>query len=129
MTMTQNEKEIIGYYRRKGYGYKKIAQLINVSADNVKYYCRKTPTESLLNICLGCGASIQQMPHHKKKVFCSDSCRMKWWNRHPEIVRRKYTEHICPTCGKAYTTYRSKQVFCSRPCVNESRRKAVSGNE
>ncbi len=129
VTMTQNEKELIGYYQRKGYGYKKIAQLVNIPSDNIKYYCRKNPAEGLSDICLGCGSPIHQTPHHKQKVFCSDVCRMKWWNRHPEIVARKFQEHICPHCGKTYLTSRSGQRFCSRQCVGASRRKAVPADE
>jgi endogenous inhibitor of DNA gyrase (YacG/DUF329 family) len=31
--------------------------------------------------CEFCGQSVRQSEHRKRKRFCSDKCRMSWWNR------------------------------------------------
>ena len=127
--MTKENIEIIGFYQRKGFGYKKISQLTGLSADAIKYYCRKNPASDLASICLGCGAEIQQTPHHRKRVFCSDYCRMKWWNRHPDLVNRKLHKYTCQQCGNEYLTHRATQKYCSRKCLYDARRKAVVSDE
>ncbi len=127
--MKKGNVEIIEFYQRKGFGYRKIANLTNFPADSVKYYCRKNTEADLTNTCLNCGTAIQQTMHHKQKVFCSDSCRMKWWNRHPEMVKRKVEKHSCLYCGKDYFSHRATQKYCSRKCFYDSRRRVMISDE
>lgn len=57
-------------------------------------------------------------PGRKRKRFCCDDCRNKWWNAHLELVKRKavYT-YTCPACGKKFTVYgNSHRKFCSLAC-------------
>lgn len=46
----------------------------------------------------------------KEKNLRSDSCRMKWWNSHQELVNRK-AEYIfvCRNCGRLFTAYGNKE--------------------
>lgn len=59
----------------------------------------------------------------KEKIFCSDNCRMKWWNSHQELVNRK-AEYVfvCRNCGKLFTAYGNKErKYCSHSCYIEHR--------
>ena len=70
------------------------------------------------SVCEQCGKPIEQNPGRKRKRFCCDACRNKWWNAHLELVKRKavYT-YTCPTCGKEFTVYgNSHRKFCSHAC-------------
>ena len=48
-------------------------------------------------ICPQCGKTVIQRTGHKKK-FCSDRCRMDYWNSHQERVSRK--AYYSPVCKK-----------------------------
>lgn len=80
--------------------------VFNANAINtVKSYCQRNQlggrksTDSNKHFCKQCGIEVKQTPHRKLKKFCSDKCRMKWWNRHPEKLHRKSGKNIvCPIC-------------------------------
>lgn len=76
-------------------------------------------------LCRNCLAPLEQTPHKRKRMFCSDACRMAWWNAHPESVQRKaYYTLTCRHCGKQFESYgNSHRVFCSRDCYLKFRRK------
>jgi endogenous inhibitor of DNA gyrase (YacG/DUF329 family) len=61
---------------------------------------------------------VAQNSGRKEKKFCSDKCRMTWWNRHLDKVKRKAVyEYICPHCGKPFTVYgNSHRKYCSHEC-------------
>ena len=113
--------------RFQGYGYKKIALLLGLSENTVKSYCRRNPFDKTQKVCLQCGKPITNTPHKREKKFCSDTCRLDWWNAHRELVNRKaiYT-FICPNCGCTFESYGNcNRKYCSRKCYGESRRKVV----
>lgn len=124
--MTDKQKIEIERMRRAGMGYKKIAVTLELSENTVKSYCRRlndTPAKDNGEKCLTCGKPLIQIPGYKKKKFCSDSCRMKWWNAHLDIVQRKaiYT-FICPNCGKEFTVYgNANRKYCCHECYIEDR--------
>lgn len=74
-----------------------------------------------------CGAALMQIPHRKPKKFCSDKCRMAWWNSHQELVNRKAIYHLaCAHCGQSFDSYGNKnRKYCSRRCYDDARRKGV----
>ena len=112
--------------RRQGLGYKTIAAITGYSVNTVKSTCRRhqVPNEK---VCLQCGAKLDQTPHRKEKKFCSDKCRMAWWNSHPERVTRKAFYHlVCAHCGQPFESYgNQKRKYCSRRCYDDARRKGV----
>ncbi len=126
--MTDNQKEKIKRLRVQGYGYKAIAAEIAVSRDTVKSYCRRN---NLIDVeiiqtedcCKECGKSIEQQKKMKKKIFCSRSCREKWWSEHLDKINRKAIySFVCRNCGKAFTAYgNSKRVYCSHECYIKKR--------
>lgn len=68
--------------RKLGYGYKRIASELSLSVSVVRYTCAKISEEDLLNSnCENCGIEIKSIKGKKKKRFCSDQCRWRWWNK------------------------------------------------
>lgn len=73
--------------------------------------------------CLQCGKEVAQAPGRKKKKFCSDACRSKWWAAHPEQIRHKLNRTInCAFCGKAFQVHGGqKRKYCSHDCYIKDR--------
>lgn len=129
--MVQNEIDEIVRLQHCGYGYKRIAQLTGLPINTVKTYCRRHPLsvvdEENMTVCRQCGRPIEQQPHRKQKLFCSDACRMVWWNAHPGRVKRKaYYTFTCASCGRAFESYGNhNRKFCSRACYAQYRASEV----
>ena len=109
----------------QGYGYRRIANLLNLPVETVKSHCKRHPLTPAkaekLSLCLQCGADVGQKPHRKKKRFCSDKCRSAWWNAHPADSPGK-TAAVCQFCGKEFPSYPVKnRKFCSRACYFKSK--------
>ena len=70
-----------------------------------------------------CASPVEQVPGHKKKIFCCKDCCVKWWNSHPDRVNRKAIySFVCPTCGKEFTAYGNKgRKYCSHECYVRAR--------
>ena len=68
--------------------------------------------------CKCCGAPMIQIPGRKPRLFCSDACRTKWWNAHPELVKHRGDRQIiCAHCGKVFgATENSTRKYCSHGC-------------
>lgn len=75
------------------------------------------------NSCSQCGKEVAQAPGRKKKKFCSDACRSKWWAAHPEQIRHKSNRTInCAFCGKAFQVHGGqKRKYCSHNCYIKDR--------
>ena len=117
--MTVSEKKSIDALRRRGLGYRRIAGELRLPADTVKMYCRRHPLSPDAefepgDFCLNCGASLNHIPGKKKRKFCSDKCRMAWWNSHRELVKHKTM--ICLNCGKEFQSLYKNRKYCSRKC-------------
>ena len=130
--MTDKEKQQIKEYRDQELSYSEISRMLGISVNSVKTYCKrhalggtkafdgKGSTEFC---CEQCGIPVKQNPGRKKKRFCSDGCRMKWWNSHMDKVKRKAIyEFTCLHCGKTFTAYgNSGRKYCSHDCYIEER--------
>ena len=131
--MTKDEINIITQLQQQGFGYRRIAALTNIAVDTVKSYCKRHPVDATDceapsdAYCRQCGRPIQFTPHRKPKQYCSDKCRMAWWNSHRDQVNRKaYRTIICEHCGVAFEVYGApKRRFCSTTCAAASRKKVV----
>lgn len=118
--MIDEQKQNIIALRRDGEGYGQIAATVGISINTVKSFCRRhsLAAKKVASVCEQCGQSIEQNPGRKRKRFCCDACRNKWWNSHLELVKRKavYT-FTCPTCGEEFTVYGNRRrKFCSHAC-------------
>lgn len=123
--MNDEQKQKIISLRRNGAGYGGIATELGISINTVKSFCRRNSLTApkMGTACEECGKPITQNPGRKRKRFCSDACRNKWWNSHLDLVKRKanYT-YTCPACGKEFTVYGdSHRKFCSHACYIEYR--------
>ena len=132
--MTSMQKQRIEYLRGKGESYATIAAALNISENTIKSYCRrnglgagfkkKQPVANDNEVCAFCGKPLIHTLGAKKKRFCSDKCRMVWWAKHPEAVKRKAVYHfVCPACGVEFEAYgNAKRKYCSRACSSSARR-------
>ena len=123
--MTDKQKEQIKALRQRGMGYIRVAQALGISENTIKSFCRRNKLtgevkqEKLAaHFCFYCGATVTQTPHRKEKKFCSNTCRMKWWNAHFDKLNKKTMyPYICPHCGKGFEVYgNSHRKYCSHAC-------------
>lgn len=130
--MTENQKAQICALRKQGVGYMKIAQQTGISQNTIKSFCRRnnlTGTEKPNvpvadgSVCECCGKAMVQIEGRKKKRFCCDACRNKWWNAHLDRVQRKAIyKYKCPNCGKEFEVYgNSRRKYCCHECYVEHR--------
>ena len=123
--MTENQQKEIKALRQAGLGYKKIAAALSLSENTIKSYCRRmnVPKVSVepahdADSCECCGKHIKQIAGRKRKRFCSDACRHKWWNSHLHLVQRKAVYHLkCRHCGREFEIYgNSHRKYCCHAC-------------
>ena len=133
--MDDKQKEKIIKLRAKGKGYKTISNILGINVNTIKSFCKRkninaeTASKLLERIpiettfCDNCGREIKQMPKQKKKRFCSDECRIQWWNSHLDQVKRKaYYTFRCVHCGKVFQVYGdSRRRYCSHDCYIAAR--------
>ena len=126
--MTNGEKMLIAQQRRQGMGYTEIARKLGMSVNTVKSYCRRnslgrdvtTSAEDVPDyICRQCGKAFEQVAHRKKRRFCSDDCRLRWWHAHRDCGRNAI-KRVCPACQKEFATDR-RQTYCSHACYIRAR--------
>ena len=113
--MTEEQKKRILHMRLSGMTYAEIADELALSVNTIKSFCRRNiKTKS----CKYCGKSISQPYGTRQKKFCSDKCRMLWWNSHRNDVSKKtISTYKCKCCGKPFQAYASShRKFCSRIC-------------
>jgi hypothetical protein len=125
--MTNSQKDRINHMRRDGESYAAIADALGLSRNTVKSFClRNLRTEPLEvkkasakgGICEQCGKSFTLCLGHRQRRFCSDQCRMIWWNAHRDLLKSKNkVEHTCACCGKHFMGYaRQQRKYCSHGC-------------
>jgi len=126
------QKEQIALLRAEGKSYTKIADTLGLSINTVKSYCRRNNLGRNATImsdsmdgtfCCLCGVPLKQTIGKKQKRFCSDKCRMAWWNAHPEDVNHKTIRSFtCQTCGQSFDAYgKRERKYCSRTCYGRSK--------
>ena len=133
--MTAKQRERIADLRHQGYGYIKIGQMLEISNNTVRSFCRRNGLDSdtMTNavICKQCGKPIKIAARHKPRKFCSDACRTLWWNSHLDCVSRKAIyQFTCAYCGKPFSAYGNKErKYCCHACYIADRfRKGRASN-
>lgn len=137
--MNVDQKEKIRELRLNGIGYKGIANILGLSRDSIRGFCRRNNLGGsscvvALNLeekkkrnllCACCEKPIKQKTKGRIRRFCSDECRRKWWNQNQdernkgEAATYKFT---CPYCGKKFTVYgNKKRKYCSHNCYIKDR--------
>lgn len=137
--MNDYQKDKIKELRLKGMGYKAIANLIGLSRDSVRGFCRRNSLGGnkavvALNIevkvqkneiCICCKKPIKQKIRGRTRKFCSDKCRYAWWNENAN-KKNKRAEAIykftCKYCNREFITYgNKKRKYCSHDCYIKDR--------
>lgn len=108
----------------RGHGCAKIANELGMNVNIVKLYCRRhglsgdRQQEKIPEIdrdineprCKCCGIFITRKNGTKKRIFCSDKCRIAWWNNHQKLVNRKAEyAFICLNCEKRFAAYGNRE--------------------
>ena len=131
--MTENQKTRILEMRSLGCTYRHIADNLSLPEGTVKTCCLRaakkglltTPSESAKCICKQCGKEIIQVAKRKKRIFCSDACRQKWWGSHQFLIdpdSKAHHHHTCAHCNKPFTAYgNSGRKYCSHDCYIKAR--------
>lgn len=129
--MTAEEIKAVNDLQAKGLGYKKISSNTGIPVNTVKAYCRRHKDEAISSekpqaFCRGCGKPIQRIPQAKPRQFCSDACRMHFWNNHrDEVKHRAVYTFRCPHCGREFQSIGNpNRKYCSRECVANARKKS-----
>ncbi|MBR0365234.1 MAG: RNA polymerase subunit sigma-70 [Clostridia bacterium] len=130
--MTETDKAKITDLRLRGNGYRAIATTLGLSLDTVRKFCKrrglagyakavKLNHEAMLSdgvLCLNCKKPIEQPSVGRHKKFCSNKCRLQWWNRTAQKSGGKSKQDIVsPCCGKHFLVYGSaNRKYCSHEC-------------
>ena len=124
MRLTEKQQAEIRRCRVEGLGYLKIAKQMDLSVNTVRSFCDRNGLTGVARKrdgvipCKCCGRPVRQNPGRKEKKFCSDECRVKWWNAHQNQVNRKAIYKFrCARCGKTFTAYgNDHRKYCSHDC-------------
>ena len=120
--MTKSEIKKLNSMRREGRSASEISKILGISVNTVRSHIRRHPDVEGCKPCRNCGRPIEQHRGRKEKLFCSDKCRMEWWNSHREQVNKKaYYKLKCSYCGKEFESYGNKnRKYCCRQCYLDS---------
>jgi len=137
--LSNAEKNTIRKMRKNGMGYKAIATAVGKTRDHVRDYCRTanlTGTKGVVyppkqpkqyyKSCGYCGKEINTTKSAgRKKRFCSDLCRRKWWRDNPQHKKKNeaaFYKFTCIRCGKDFLSYGNKnRKYCGRYCCIQHR--------
>ena len=93
--MTEQQKITIRNLREQNFSYIAIARAMSLTVSTVKSYCQRNGLagnrkesfkyqadnlKALPTLCRCCGSQIFQKEKVKRRIFCSDECRVTWWN-------------------------------------------------
>jgi IS30 family transposase len=132
MIMTVDEKERIYKLRNNGNTYTQIAEILGKSVGTIKSYCSRNNifiddigfiTEDENTRCKQCGKHLMQTPGKKTKRFCSDTCRLKWWNNNRnKVIKKTAIKLTCVYCNNQFESYdNEKRKYCSHECYINDR--------
>ena len=121
--MRLQDKIVINNMRMEGHTPSVIAGKLGIPASTVRSFIHRNPVVPNTKQCLQCGRPVVQPKGRREKKFCSDSCRMAWWNSHQDAVDRKaYYTLTCEYCGKEFESYGNKnRKYCCRACYVSAR--------
>ena len=116
--MRLQDKIVINNMRLEGHTPSVIAAKLGIPASTVRSFIHRNPDVPNTKQCLRCGKPVLQPKGRREKKFCSDRCRMDWWNSHQNAVNRKaYYTLTCEYCGKEFESYGNKnRKYRCRTC-------------
>ena len=112
--MTQSQKEIISQMLAAGEKTAKIAESLGISPNTIKSYLRRKKQDG----CPNCRKPLIQLPHKRKKKFCSGRCRSAWWRK--QNFAAGMLDYTCVKCGSTFKAYPSQhRKYCTIACYRE----------
>lgn len=120
--MNNMQRAAIIKRRGRGEPISKIAKTLGLNVNTVKSFCRRqniTVQIEMKNVgtCDNCDEVLPSYQGGRRRRFCSDDCRQKYWSKHKKKYR---TEHICPACGVVFRA-RNNRKYCSHSCYIQNR--------
>ena len=130
MALTTKVEDQIRTLRTAGVTYGKIASFLDLNANTVKTWCRRsgvTPNADVPPVTdpvgVWCRHCATPLDGERPAKFCSQECRRTWWSRHPHLIdRAAFYEFTCTGCGTAFSAYgNDHRKYCSHRCYIRSR--------
>lgn len=88
--MTNETKTLIISLRESGKSYGDIATITGICESIVKTICLRYKKQNEdKNKCKYCSKKLKFIKGKKKKIFCSDNCRMLYWKENQKLIKRK----------------------------------------
>ena len=137
--MTEYQKTKIPEMRLQGMGYKAIGNVLGLSRDVVRCFCRKYGLEGNAEVvrdnievrvengvlCAHCSLPLKIQTTGRKRRFCSEECRRSWWKNNADKSARKDTalyKAVCAFCKKEFESYgNSTRKYCCHECYIKDR--------
>lgn len=137
--MTDYQKNKIPELRSSGMGYKAIANVLGLSRDVVRSFCKKYGLEGNAAVirenielrvkngvlCACCSKPLKQPKTGRKRKFCSEECRRAWWKKNTDKHGRRDTalyKSDCAYCGITFESYGNKsRKYCCHECYIKDR--------
>ncbi|MDL2205642.1 helix-turn-helix domain-containing protein [Eubacteriales bacterium OttesenSCG-928-N13] len=124
--MTTGQRAEMLMMRQSGRRYAEIARELGLSVNTVKSHGRRAgygtdgQTETAPPaLCKQCGARYPVAPGRKRKRFCSDRCRITWWN-HNRARLKSARSVCCAGCGTMFMAAPGQQ-YCAHGCYVRAR--------
>ena len=129
--MKKQDIKIIHEMLQQGKNTTEISLVLGIPSSTIRAHVRRHPELYGGKPCKNCGKVMAQPVGRKVKHFCSDKCRMAWWNSHREQVQKKaYYTLTCVHCGKEFESYgNQKRKYCSRDCYFSAQRHSAKGSD
>lgn len=134
--MTDEQREELIRMKQSGESNRIISETLGISENTIKTFVRRNNIHALQkkepvviipkeheHVCKECGIPVAQYQCRKAKLFCSDKCRMAWWNRNQDQVNRKANySYECAYCKKEFVAYgNSHRKYCCHECYVSDR--------
>ena len=75
-----------------------------------------------VSYCRSCGTELIQIMGRKRKWFCNDECRYRYWGTHQEEINHKVSyKIICAACGESFESYGKGRKYCDHQCYIAAR--------
>lgn len=125
--MTNNEKADILKMRFDGCSYAQIAEKVQISENTIKSFCRRQRNNKNIvqnvesvnyDSCNFCHEPLTHLPKKRRKKFCSNQCRIKFWYQNLDKSQVK-SKHflVCASCTKEFKSYGNKsRRYCCHKC-------------